>query len=259
TTMNVSGLPGATMTMPTPAPTVANSTMNVSGLPGATMTMPTPAPTVANTTMNVSGLPGATMTMPTPAPTVANTTMNFSDLPGATMTLPTPAPTVANSTMNVSDLTGATMTLPTTVASSAATLSTGAVGGIALGTAAFVVAGVVLGRYIYRRYCCGSYVVDHPQELVAINTVGQAQKARTQPTIKEAREKPADVQRPRSHPPEPPGLQQPALPEKPPIRPRDSFFEELREGIPWHEHNEDAGIYEEIETRDLRRMRTAVK
>ncbi|MGI2027169.1 hypothetical protein [Endozoicomonas acroporae] len=38
---------------------------------------------------------------------------------------------------------------------------------------------------------------------------------------------PADVQRPRSHPPEPP-LQQPALPEKPPTRPRDSFFEEPR-------------------------------
>uniref|UniRef100_UPI0019D550DF hypothetical protein n=1 Tax=Endozoicomonas acroporae TaxID=1701104 RepID=UPI0019D550DF len=124
----------------------------------------------------------------------------------------------------------ATMTLPTTVASSAATLSTGAIGRIALGTAAFVVAGVVLGRYIYRRYCCGSSpaAAGDPQELVAINTVGQAQKARTQPTIKEAREKPADVQRSRSHPPEPPGLQQPALPEKPPTRPRDSFFEELR-------------------------------
>ncbi|MGI2027165.1 hypothetical protein [Endozoicomonas acroporae] len=142
----------------------------------------TPAPTVANSTMNVSAQPGATMTLPTPAPTVANSTMNVSGQPGATMTLPTPAPTVANSTMNVSGLTGATMTLPTTVASSAATLSTGAIGRIALGTAAFVVAGVVLGRYIYRRYCCGSYVVDHPQELVAINTVGQAQKARTEPT-----------------------------------------------------------------------------
>ncbi|MBO9497688.1 hypothetical protein J7438_26920, partial [Thalassotalea sp. G20_0] len=72
----------------TPASTVANTTMNVSGLPGATMTMPTPAPTVANSTMNVSGLPGATMTLPTPAPTVANTTMNVSGLPGATMTMP---------------------------------------------------------------------------------------------------------------------------------------------------------------------------
>ncbi|WP_257296502.1 hypothetical protein [Endozoicomonas sp. YOMI1] len=139
-----------------------------------------------------------------------------------------PAPTVANSTMNLSDLPGATMTLPTTAAPLAATLSSGAVAGIAVGTAAFAVAGVVLGRYIYRRYCRGSSAADDPQEMVAINTVGQAQKARTQTTIKEAREKPADVQRPRRPAPELPGLQQPALPEKPPIRPRDSFFEELR-------------------------------
>ncbi|WBA83915.1 hypothetical protein [Endozoicomonas sp. GU-1] len=126
----------------------------------------------------------------------------------------------------------ATMTLPTTSAPLAATLSTGAVAGIALGAAAFVVVGVVAGRYIYRHYCRGSSLAaaDDPQEMVAINTVGQAASA--QPTIKadrkEAREKPADVQRPRSHPPEPPGLQQPALPEKPPTRTRDSFFEELR-------------------------------
>ncbi|MBO9484611.1 hypothetical protein J7439_24765, partial [Salinisphaera sp. G21_0] len=166
----------------TPAPTVANTNMDFSDLPGANMTLPTPASTVANTTMNVSGLPGATMTLPTPAPTVANTTMNVSGLPGATMTMPTPAPTVANSTMNVSGLPGATMTLPTTVAPLAVTLSTGAIAGIAVGTAAFVVAGVVLGRYIYCRYCRRSSAADDPLELVAINTVGQAQKARTQPT-----------------------------------------------------------------------------
>ncbi|WP_422463588.1 MULTISPECIES: hypothetical protein [unclassified Endozoicomonas] len=86
----------------------------------------------------------------------------------------TPAPTVADSTMNLTGLPGATMTLPTTAAPLAATLSTGVVVGIALGTAAFAVAGVELGRYIYRRYCRGSSAADDPQELVAINTVGQA-------------------------------------------------------------------------------------
>ncbi|MGI2027168.1 hypothetical protein [Endozoicomonas acroporae] len=93
--------------------------------------------------------------------------------------------TNAETSINVSGLSGATMTLPITVASSAATLSTGAVAGIVLGTAAFVAVGVVAGRYIYRHYCHGSSVADDPQELVAINnTVGQAQKACTQPTIK---------------------------------------------------------------------------
>ncbi|WP_163372347.1 hypothetical protein [Endozoicomonas acroporae] len=82
--------------------------------------------------------------------------------------------TNAETTINVSGLPGATMTLPTTVASSAAILSTGAVAGIALGAAAFVVAGVVARRYIYRRYCRGSSAADVPQEMVAINTVGQA-------------------------------------------------------------------------------------
>ncbi|WP_206679409.1 hypothetical protein [Endozoicomonas acroporae] len=94
----------------------------------------------------------------------------------------TTVPTVANTTINVSGLPGATMTLPTTVASSAATLSTGAVASIALGAAAFVVVGVVAGRYIYRHYCHGSSPADDPQEWVAINTVGQAASA--QPTIK---------------------------------------------------------------------------
>ncbi|WP_206680854.1 hypothetical protein, partial [Endozoicomonas acroporae] len=140
---------------------------------------------------------------------------------------------------NACPVNAATMTLPTT-------LSTGAVAGIALGAAAFVVAGVVAGRYIYRHYYRGSSpaAAGDPQELVAINTVGQAQKARTQPMIKavrkEAREKPAVVQRPIRPPPEPPRLQLPALPEKPPIGPRVLFFEGLREQvIPWHEHKYD--------------------
>ncbi|MGI2027167.1 hypothetical protein [Endozoicomonas acroporae] len=184
---------------------------------------------------------------------------------------------------NACPVNAATMTLPTTAAPLAATLSTGAVAGIALGAAAFVVAGVVAGRYIYRHYYRGSYpaAAGDPQELVAINTVGQAQKARTQPMIKavrkEAREKPAVVQRPIRPPPEPPRLQQPALPENPPIGPRVLFFEGLSEQvIPWHEHKyddvcedekyddvgeyedtgiyedvgvyEDAGIYEEVDT-----------
>ncbi|MGO0306955.1 hypothetical protein ACTL6P_10145 [Endozoicomonas acroporae] len=96
----------------------------------------------------------------------------------------TTVPTVANTTMDLSDLPGATMTLPTAAAPLAATLSTGAVAGIALGAAAFAVAGVELGRYIYRRYCHGSSAADDPQELVAINTVGQAASA--QPPIRGA-------------------------------------------------------------------------
>ncbi|WP_422463586.1 hypothetical protein [Endozoicomonas sp. ALB115] len=106
----------------------------------------------------------------------------------------TPAPPVANTTMNFSGLPGATMMLPTTAAPLAATLSTGAVAGIALGAAAaFVVAGVVAGRYIYRHYCRGSSpaAADDSQELVAINTVGQAEEAGAQSMIeavsKEAR------------------------------------------------------------------------
>ncbi|MBO9496506.1 hypothetical protein J7438_20830 [Thalassotalea sp. G20_0] len=119
--------------------------------------------------------------------TVANTTQVNSSARGtgyssgvAGVPLPAaPAPKVANTTMNVSGLPGANMTLPTTAAPLAATLSTGAAAGIALGAAAaFVVAGVVAGRYIYRHYCCGSSPAgaDDSQELVAINTVGQAEE-----------------------------------------------------------------------------------
>ncbi|MGI2027162.1 hypothetical protein [Endozoicomonas acroporae] len=119
--------------------------------------------------------------------TVANTTQVNSSARGtgyssgvAGVPLPAaPASTVANTTMNVSGLPGANMALPTTEAPLAATLSTGAVAGIALGAAAaFVVAGVVAGRYIYRHYCRGSSpaAADDSQELVAINTVGQAEE-----------------------------------------------------------------------------------
>ena len=66
--------------------------------------------------------------------------------------------------MTFSGLPAATMALPTTAAPLAATLSTGAITGIALGAVGFVLAGVV-GVCIYRHYHSGpSPVVTSDQK-----------------------------------------------------------------------------------------------
>ena len=92
----------------------------------------------------------------------------------------TPAPvtetvaTVANTTMNFSGLPGVTMALPTSAAPLAGTLSTDAIAGITLGSAAFVLAGVgvVIGVCIYRHYHRRPSPAGS-QELEVIKTVGQ--------------------------------------------------------------------------------------
>ena len=100
----------------------------------------------------------------------------------------TPAPvtetvaTVADTTMTFSGLPGATMALPPGVAPMAASLSTSAIAGIALGAVAFVLAGVA-GVCIYRHYHRRPSPADayDPQELVVIDTVGKTQEVRGQP------------------------------------------------------------------------------
>ncbi|MBO9481269.1 LDL receptor domain-containing protein [Salinisphaera sp. G21_0] len=98
--------------------------------------------------------------------------------------------TASNTTMEVTDLPGGTIALPASAAPLAISLGTGAIAGITLGASAFVLAGVCIYRHCYRR----SSAADDPQELVTINTVGQAQQAIGQPMIEaarsEAREKP---------------------------------------------------------------------
>ncbi len=98
--------------------------------------------------------------------------------------------TASNTTMEVTNLPGGTIALPASAAPLASSLGTGAIAGIALGASAFVLAGVCIYRHCYRR----SSAADDPQELVTINTVGQAQQAIGQPIIEaarsEAREKP---------------------------------------------------------------------
>ncbi|MBO9481496.1 hypothetical protein [Salinisphaera sp. G21_0] len=156
------------------------------------------------------------------------------------------------------------MALPISAAPLAATLNSGAIAGIALGAAAFVVAGVA-GGYIYRHYHRRSAPVDADDllELVTINNTA-VQEVVDKPMIKafrgEARGEPAGEQRSRRPPPEPLGLKKPLLPEKPPIRTRDPFYGEFREQvIPWHEHkNEDVGEYEDVDTCNPRRMSTAI-
>ncbi|MGI2027160.1 hypothetical protein [Endozoicomonas acroporae] len=104
---------------------------------------------------------------PTPPTTVVKTT-------------PAPVPPASNTTIS---LPGATMTLPTSAAPLAATLSTGAIAGIAA-AASVVLAGVV-GGYIYR-HCCRRSSPDAAggwQELGAVNKAGQAQEAVDQPMM----------------------------------------------------------------------------
>ena len=175
----------------------------------------------------------------------AGKTDYFSDTAGKPLPV-TPAPvtetvaTVAGTTMNFSGLPGAA--LPTSAAPLAGTLSTGAIAGITLGAAAFVLAGVA-GVCIYRHYHRRPSPAGS-QELEVVKTVIQGEG-----------EEPDTEQRHKITP-KPPGLENMALPEKPPVQPGDQFYEELREHvIPWHEHKyenvgryEDAGLYEEIDT-----------
>ncbi|MBO9496510.1 hypothetical protein J7438_20850 [Thalassotalea sp. G20_0] len=91
--------------------------------------------------------------------------------------------TASNTTMEVTDLPGGTIALPASAAPLATSLGTGAIAAIALGASAFVLAGVCIYRHCYRR----SSAADDPQELVTINTVGQAQQAIGQPMIEAAR------------------------------------------------------------------------
>ncbi|MBO9496509.1 hypothetical protein J7438_20845 [Thalassotalea sp. G20_0] len=111
--------------------------------------------------------PHTATSRPTPPTTVVPTT-------------PAPMATVSNTTIS---LPGATMTLPTSAAPLAATLSTGAIAGIAA-AASFVLAGVV-GGYIYRHCCRRSSpdVAGGFQELVAVNKAGQAQEVVDQPMM----------------------------------------------------------------------------
>ena len=155
------------------------------------------------------------------------------------------------------------MALPTGVAPLAANLSTGAIAGIALGTAVFVLAGVA-GVCIYRHYLRRPSPADagDPQELVVIDTVGKTQAVSEQSMVAdgtgEAEEAPVyeNYGPAREHyskvaPPKPPRLNKWALPEKPPAS--DPFLEELREHVsPWHEH-----IYEDVDPSHPRRVSVA--
>ena len=175
-----------------------------------------------------------------PGGVVANTTQ-VNSFAGVTETVTT----VADNTMNFSGPPGA--------APLAGTLSIGAIAGITLGAAAFVlasVAGVCIYRHYHRRP--SPTRSGGSQELELIKMVWQR-----------AGEEPASEQC-HNIAPKTPGLKNTALPEKPPVQtrdqfyeePRDQFYEEPREHvIPRHEHKyenvgkyEDAGLYEDIDT-----------
>ena len=128
---------------------------------------------------------------------------------------------------------GPTMALPTGAAPLAGTLSTGAIAGIALGAAVFVLAGVA-GACIYRHYHRRPSPADagDPEELVVTDTAGKTREMSEQPMVAdgtgETEEEPAY-----EHSPE-------VTHAKPSAG--DPFLQELREHVsPWHEH-----IYENM-------------
>ncbi|WP_257267154.1 hypothetical protein, partial [Endozoicomonas sp. ONNA2] len=105
---------------------------------------------------------------------------------------------------------------------------------IALWATAFVVAGVA-GVCIYHHCLRRSCSAGDPQEVMTINTVGQAQREDNQPMIeafrREAGEETAGEQRRRIPPPKPYTHNKSAVPEPPPIPARSPFLEELRNRV----------------------------
>ncbi|MBO9496030.1 hypothetical protein J7438_18370 [Thalassotalea sp. G20_0] len=225
---------------------------------------PKPSPSTTPTHTPTSRPMSPTVVPATPAPvaTASNTTMNCSDLPATTTALtPAPVATASNTTINVSGLPGTTMALPTSAAPLAATLSTGAIAGIALGASALVAAGVCIYRHC-QRSSSPAAADDGLLELVTVDTAGQAKELGAQPTIKtvrkEAREEPVGEQRSSIQSPKPPRLKQRALPAIP-ILAGEPFPEKLGEQvIPQHE-SLYGNVYEDIDTCNPRRMRTAVE
>ena len=131
--------------------------------------------------------------------------------------------------------TNRTFPTPTSAAPLAGALSTGAIAGITLGAAVFVLAGVA-GACIYRHYYRRPTPADagDSQELVVTDTAGKAQAVSEQPMVAdgtgEAEEEPACEH------------YREVIPSKPAAS--DPFLEELREHVsPWHEH-----IYENMDS-----------
>ena len=131
--------------------------------------------------------------------------------------------------------TNRTFPTPTSAPPLAGALSTGAIAGITLGAAVFVLAGVA-GACIYRHYYRRPTPADagDPQELLVNDTAGKTQAVSEQPTVAdgtgEAEEEPACEH------------YREVIPSKPAAS--DPFLEELREHVsPWHEH-----IYENMDS-----------